>query len=257
MFGMERLQAIKEIVYDQESVEVANLSNILGVSEMTIRRDLDKLEKEGLVIKTYGGAVLKKDKPFEVVDLKDDSKNDLHKKIAKTASELIEDGEVLFIAGGSITTELCELLKTKKGLVVVTNNIHIARNVMAHRDNKVIVTAGEVNPTTGDINGFESIQTLSSFLVQKAFIGIDGIDSDLGYTTNNKEYVHIFNVLQKISNRIILVADHNQYGKRGLVRVANLEDIKEIVTDKKIPSDFKEFYFNNDIKIYASMVENR
>lgn len=255
MFGMERLQAIRETLYENGSVEVVTLSKMLSVSEMTIRRDLDKLEKEGLVVKTYGGAILKKDVNDENDALEKDNKNKLHSKIAKIASELVEDQEVIFIGGSSILLELSNYLKSKKGLVVVTNNINVAMNIISYKTVKVIITAGEIDPATGDIFGYETIHSLDNILIEKAFISVDGIDSDLGYTTNNKEYLELYQVLRKISNRVILVAEHKQYGKRGLKRIAQLDDIKEVVADKNIPDMFKEYYFNNDIKLYASVVD--
>ncbi|GKX28155.1 GntR family transcriptional regulator [Vallitalea longa] len=256
MFGMERLQAIRESLYKNGSVEVVNLSKMLSVSEMTIRRDLDKLEKEGLIVKTYGGAILKKDKTEENSLDDKNEKNKLHLKIAKMASQLIEDNEVVFIGGGSILYELLDYLKEKKGLVVVTNNINIAMKIMSYKTVKVIITAGEIDPATGDIFGYETIHSLDNILIEKAFVSVDGIDSELGYTTNTKEYLELYEVIKKISNRVVLVAEHKQYGKRGLKRIAQLDEIKEIVADKNIPDMFKEYYFNNDIKLYASMVDN-
>lgn len=256
MFGMERLQAIRETLYKNGSVEVVNLSKTLSVSEMTIRRDLDKLEKEGLIVKTYGGAILKKETTEESSLDEKDKKNKLHLNIAKMASQLIEDDEVVFIGGGSILNELSDYLRDKKGLVVVTNNINIAMNILSYKTVKVIITAGEIDPATGDIFGYETIHSLDNILIEKAFVSVDGIDSDLGYTTNTKEYLELYEVIKRISNRIILVAEHKQYGKRGLKRIAQLDEIKEVVADKNIPDMFKEYYFNNDVKVYTSIVDN-
>ncbi len=254
MFGIERLQLIRKIVIKEKSVEVTSLSKELSVSEVTIRRDLDKLEKEGLVVKTYGGAILVEDIVTKEANVQQDiampiEEDDSLKSIAKMCSKIIEDYTTIFIDGGLIGLSLVHEIKHHEGLIVVTNNLDVAFYLHKETDHKVVIIGGEVNQETGDVEEYEQLMDL---LLSKAFISVDGIEIEVGYTADDKSKMRLFKVLKSVSREVVIATKSDVFYKRGLVRVAPLEDIKTIITDSKIPDEFKSFYYENNIKVHAS-----
>ena len=187
MFGIERLQAIRELIKEKKTVEVTYLSKELNVSEVTIRRDLEKLEKEGLVAKTYGGAILiEEGMHFDRVGAEAPASFNgemalEYKNIAQTAATVIEVGDTVFIGGGPSGTALCRFLKEKESLIIVTNNIEIAMYIYGETEHKIVMIGGEIDSTTGNVVEFDQLDEL---LIEKAFISVDGVDSQFGYTFN-------------------------------------------------------------------------
>lgn len=258
MFGIERLQAIRELIKEKKTVEVAYLSKELNVSEVTIRRDLDKLEKEGLVVKTYGGAILIEEGMVqgstagsETVSGPASKIDQTYYVIAETASKIIEDGDTVFIGGGAVGIALCKFLKMKESLIVVTNNIEIAMYVYSETEHKIVIIGGEIDPSSGNVVEFEQLDEL---LIEKAFISVDGVDQNFGYTVNEKTEVYLYKKLHDVSRNLILVAPSSIYNKRGLIKLAPLAAIGCIVTNRDLPDEFKRFYFENNIKVHTSIL---
>lgn len=257
MFGVERLQIIREAVIKNKSIEVIPLSKKLGVSEVTIRRDVDKLEKEGLVVKTYGGAILVNEKTSILDhDIKHIEEEPLYDKvtldIVNTAAKLIQDGDTIFLEGSILGQALAREIIVKENLIIVTNNIEIAYKLFTESSHKVVILGGELN-SLGDVNEYEQLEEL---LIEKVFISVDGIDLDVGYTVSDKNILRLYKQLKKVTKDLVIMANHQVFDKRGLVRLTKLEDINTVVTDKYIPSHFKTYYYENNIKVHAGMLAN-
>lgn len=258
MFGIERLQAIRELIKEKKVVEVTYLSKELDVSEVTIRRDLDKLEKEGLVAKTYGGAILIEEGggvndrvPSYAMEEALSERSDKYVGITKTAAKLVEQGDTVFIGGSEMGVSLVKQLKDLENLIVVTNNIEIAMFLYKDTEHKVVMIGGEIDSSSGNVLEFEQLDEL---LIEKTFITVDGIDAQFGYTVNEKSDVRLFNKLIKVSRNVILVVPSSAFGKRGLVKLAPLSAIDNIVSDKEMHDDFKSYYYENNKKVHTSML---
>lgn len=255
MFGIERLQMIRELIIEQKSVEVTTLSKDLGVSEVTIRRDLDKLEKEGLVIKTYGGAILleelpgsgKEEQSTQTVNQK--QSDSIVDGIAEMAGKTVDDNDTVFIDGSELGLALAANLKDHKDLIIVTNNLEIAIYIHRETEHKVVMIGGEVDEETGDVTDYDQLMDL---LVEKAFVSVDGIELTVGYTADDKQRMRLFKVLKSVSREMIVMTKSDAFYKRGLVRVAPIETISTVITDVKIPDEFKTFYYENNIKVHSS-----
>lgn len=257
MFGLERLQAIRELIIEKKSVEVTYLSQALNVSEVTIRRDLDKLEKEGLIVKTYGGAILIEETGISQSAINEvqvfEEGNELAPgyELGKTAAKLIEDGDTVFISGSAIGEALTKQLNEIKNLIVVTNNVSIAMYLFQEGRHKVIMLGGQIDPLTGNVSEYEQ---LSDLLIEKAFLTVDGVDQMAGYTVNEKGAVTLYKTLKSVSRTLVVLADSSMYTKRGLFKMAPIQDVAIVVTDKHIPDDFKGFYYEHNVKVYSSML---
>lgn len=260
MFGIERLQIIREAVIKNKSIEVIPLSKKLGVSEVTIRRDIDKLEKEGLVVKTYGGAILVKANTSILEDNNNESSKEVNQpkfdkvtlNIVDMASKLILDDDTIFIDGSVLGQALARETIHKENLTVVTNNIEIAYYLFTESNHKVIMLGGELNGL-GDVTEYDQLDEL---LIEKVFISVDGIDLDVGYTVSDKNVLRLYKQLKRVTRDLIVLANHQVFDKRGLVRLTKLENIQTVVTDKYIPDHFKSYYYENNIKVHAGMLAN-
>lgn len=257
MFGIERLQAIRELVKEKKSVEVTYLSKELSVSEVTIRRDLDKLEKEGFVAKTYGGAILMESNP-EVgeqrvvqVPLTKNSAKTPYDRVAFTAAELIENGDTLFIPGGMMGMALAKCLEDLQDLIVITNNLEIAMYLYQLGGHKVVMLGGEIDGQTGNVQEFDQLEEL---LIEKSFIAVEGVDQQFGYTVNDRHDVRLYKRLKACSRQLILVTVTDVYNKRGLVKLAPLDAIETIVGEKTLPDAFKGYYYENNIRVHTTML---
>jgi DeoR family transcriptional regulator, fructose operon transcriptional repressor len=260
MFGLERLQAIRELILEKKSVEVAYLSQSLDVSEVTIRRDLDKLEKEGLIVKTYGGAILLEEGVNQLMNEGGGPSNSLllnektdpnGLEIAKTASKLIMPNDTVFISGGDQGEALALQVAQLPPLIIVTNNIKIAMYLFQETGHKIIILGGSIDPITGSVIDYDQLEEL---LIEKAFFSVEGVDLDVGYTVNEKSDVMLFKALKRVSRHLIVMTNSQLYDKRGLVKLTSLSDIGTVVTDKHIPDTYKSYYYEQNVTVHTSML---
>jgi len=203
MFAIERQNKIKDILLKEKRVDVYELSQRFAVTEVTIRRDLDKLEKEGYLIKIYGGAVLKEDfSPESEQPVVEDETLEEKKLIGKIASQMIENDEAIYLSPGVTCLEIAKNLKKKK-LTVVTNDISIGAVLKDCAGIKTIITGGDLIPSTFTLVGEFALQTMKNMFINKAFISVKGIHFQSGFTVNSHEEVRVLEEIKKISNEII------------------------------------------------------
>jgi DeoR/GlpR family transcriptional regulator of sugar metabolism len=252
MFAIERLNKIKEKLFKEKRVDVFELSELFSVTEVTIRRDLDKLEQEGFLIKTYGGAVLNEDLVLEPSRIDSDDSNPEEKKmIGKIAAQMIENNEAIYLGPGTTCLEIARNLADKK-LTVVTNDLNIALELRGCAGIKVIVTGGDLMQSTSTLVGGFALQALGGIYINKAFIGVKGVNFDSGYTIDSHEEVMVIQGVRKISNEIIIVADYTKFGCTSFARLGSLTMAKKVITNKQVPSEYKKYFFENAVKLYTT-----
>jgi len=251
MFAIERLNKIKEILFREKRVDVFELSELFSVTEATIRRDLDKLEQEGFLIKTYGGAVLNEDfvqKPL-IYD-HEGSSTEEKRMIGKIASQMIENGEAIYLSPGSTCFEIARNIKDKR-ITVVTNDLIIGYELRDRASIKVIVTGGDLIHSTSTLVGGFALQALNGIYINKAFIGVKGVNFDSGYTVDSYEEVMVIQGIKKISSEIIMVADYSKFNCTAFAKLGDLTMAKKVITNKQIPSEYKKYFFEHSIKLYT------
>ncbi len=252
MFAIERQNKIKEILFKEKRVDVFELSEIFSVTEVTIRRDLDKLEQDGFLIKTYGGAVINEDfLQKTLVSESEDKTLEEKRMIGKIASQMIENGEAIFLSPGSTCLEIARNIKDKK-VTVVTNDLLIGYELKDSIGIKVIVTGGDLVQSTTTLTGGFALQALNGIFINKAFIGVTGIHFDTGYTIDSYEEIMVIQGVRKISNEIIIVADYTKFNRTAFARLGGLDITKKVITNKQVPSEFKKYFFEHSIKLYTT-----
>lgn len=249
MLVAERLKKIKEILLQKKHIDVSSLAEILNVSEVTIRRDLDKLEEEGFLIKTYGGAILKEEAARLLTPIiVDDNQKE---SIAKLCSHMIEDNQAVIMTGGNICRLMPKYLKEKQNITVLTNDLLLAVEC-CKLSIQTIVTGGYVIGNTFMLAGPMVVNPNMDMFVDKAFIEVDGVSLERGFTVNNMEFANAYKYFKNISKEIIIVADSSKFDKISLFQIASINEIKKVVSDNNVLNDYKAFFFQNGIQIFCS-----
>ena len=234
MLAIERRNAILEKLQAERRVVVSELSILYDVSEETIRRDLEKLENEGYVIKSYGGAVLNEnanlDLPFNIRK----NKNVVGKqKIADIISQTIHDGDFIFLDASSTAVAIAKNIKGKKGLTIITNSLEIAIELLDVPDCKVISTGGEIVNTAFGLVGHVTDKTIRSYYVDKAIISSKGFDLEKGFTDSDERHANNKRSMLESARIKILAIDSSKFDRVSFAKIGDLRDITMIVTDAK------------------------
>jgi len=222
---------------ENKSVLVPELAKLFNVTEETIRRDLEKLEKEGLLKRTYGGAVLVEnynvDIPFEFRNV---TNIEGKKQIALSLIKYIEDGDTLVMDSSTSALQVAKLLKTKKKITVITNSEQIINELKVFEDTiKVISTGGTLRNKSLSLVGPIAEQTLRSLNANKAIISCKGFDIEKGFTESNELEAQVKKLMIEIADKVYMIVDHTKMNKTALVNIATLDDVDFIFTDKILP----------------------
>lgn len=221
------------------SIRVGELVQLLGVSDMTVRRDLDALQAQGALHKVHGGATLRAerstDEPGHAV--KSSRERPEKEAIATLAATLVEPGSAVAISAGTTTHALARHLLTVPGLTVVTNSVWVADTLHegARGDATVLLTGGLRTPSDALV-GPIAINTLRSLHADVLFIGVHGMDESTGFTTPNLMESETNRALVECARRLVVVADSTKWGVLGLSSFAGLEDADVLISDVGLPS---------------------
>ncbi|MBP6686268.1 MAG: DeoR/GlpR transcriptional regulator [Lacibacter sp.] len=250
MLANQRRDKIFELIQEDGSAKVINLAKIFKVTEVTIRQDLEKLERDGLVIKEHGGAFLK-DIKDQVQSFSLGHKENIDKKemIAKKSIEFIENGDSIILDSGSTTTEIAKLLKGFKNLTVITNALNIALMLGAEPGIELIVTGGEFKPPTLSLTGQKAADSFKGLNVQKLFLATAGISLKAGLTYPSISDLVVKKAMIEAANTTYLVADSTKIGKSAFASLGALSLIDYIITDNGIEEKHKEIFKNNEIEL--------
>lgn len=233
-------------------VRVRTLAEQFCVSGETIRRDLDKLEKQGLLKKVYGGAVKSK----VTTELSYERKAALNKQekeaICVAAADLVEDGDVILIGHGTTPVEIVKLLANKKDVTVITASVPVLLNAMEYFKGQVIFLGGEVENKQRFTSGSLSEMMLEHLKVNKAFIAAGGISIKDGITDYDLHGSSMSKKMLKRADEAIILADHTKFGKATFAHICPLYDVSMVVTTDKCPNEWKKILIEENIELLIS-----
>jgi len=239
MINAERLNRILNALQANKTVSVSELSKELNVSTNTIRRDLQRLEEAGIVIRTHGGAVLVEqaavELPFHLLAVRYLEEK---KRIAARAVQMINEGDTVILDAGTTTGEIAKLLKLKKGITVITNAINVVAELCYCRHIEVIVTGGVIRTVNNCLVGSLARQTIERFHVDKLFLSTGGVDLQIGLTNTNTDEVEIKQAMIQAAKEKILVATHDKFGQIALAPFASLDVLDKIITDNGLDPEY-------------------
>lgn len=254
MLPAQRITLIKDILLDKKSIDTSTLSDYLDVSEVTIRKYFDQLEKEGFLKKVHGGAVLNTSETDSSFSSEEDTLSQNEISIALSASDLVNDGDSIFIGSGKLCFALAAHLHAKKELSIVTTNINAVPHLQKTAAN-IYLLGGDIQ---ADNDGFlyscgpNCLQQLSHIYVSKAFFSVDALDMNAGITTNEIFQIELLKTVAQITAQPVLLADSHTFNKIALHRLGPLQSFPLYITDNQIPDSYKNYFYSNNIKLISA-----
>lgn len=249
MLPTERRQLIIDKLQKEKKVVVSELSVFFQVSEETIRRDLDKLEKEGIATKGYGGAVLnedtKSDMPFNVRKKKNLQGK---RKIGEIIKTLISDGEHIIVDPSTTAVSIVKALSQKKDLTIITNSIEVLVELAGDANWNVISSGGNLVGNYLALAGPKAIENISSYYVDKAIISCKGLDKNGGITDANELFSQVKKTMLQSAKQKILAVDHTKFDNIALSRICAITEIDIVVTDEKPSEQWLAYFDDKGIK---------
>ena len=232
MLAVERRNMILEKLQDERKVVVSELSTLFDVSEETIRRDLDKLDRQGLAIKSYGGAVLNEnstlDMPFNVRK----NRNIKGKQqIADLISGFVQEDEHIIVDPSTTAVAIVKALKSRKKLTVITSSIEVLIELSDVSGWDIICTGGTLRENELPLVGSSAPDMICSFYADKAIISCKGIDMNKGVTDANEALSQVKQAMLRSAKQRIVAADHTKFGNVAFSRICELSAVDMVVTD--------------------------
>ncbi len=236
LMNAERRQRIAQFIRQHKRATVAELSEYFGVSEATIRRDLEHLDSAGIIRRTHGGAIaVERAAPEPPVVLRMAECQEEKARIGRAAAALVRDGETIFLGSGTTTLEVARNLGHKKGLTVITNALNIANELAGHEEITVIVAGGLLRHSELSMIGHLTEQMLRELRADKVIMGMRAISIEDGLTNDYLPETMTDRAIIQFAPEVILVADHTKFGKVATAFVAPVTAVHKIVTDNKAP----------------------
>lgn len=250
MLAIERRREILARMRIDGKVIVSELARDFDVTEETIRRDLDRLDKEGLVSKTYGGAVAKQvttlDLPYNV---RENANVEQKQMIAEKLARLIQDGERIMLDSSSTALYVLRKLKDKKNLTIITNSVKILIELADKSDWTVLSTGGVLKQNAMSLNGSSAEKMIHSYHVDTAICSCKGLDMQLGVMDSNEQDTLIKQAMLESAERRILALDSEKFDKKSFVRVCGIQKIDLLVTDQAPTSAWRRFCAERNIDL--------
>jgi DeoR/GlpR family transcriptional regulator of sugar metabolism len=229
---LERQKFIRQTVEENNRVTVPELSERFGVSEATIRRDLEELSSQGLIRRTHGGAVRVEPAAEESPMLQRISEQHAEKqRIGRYAASLIQEGETIFLGSGTTVLEIANHIPVDKRLTVITNSLPVVNQLARHPKVELIVIGGMLRQSELSMVGHVAEEAIKEFRADKVFMGMHAIDAHHGFTNDYLPEVRTDRAILEISSNVIVVADHSKFGLLSSNLVAPVTAAMTIITD--------------------------
>ena len=248
MLAIERRNQILSILREEKRVVVSEIAKKFDVSEETIRRDLDKLEKEGQVVKTYGGAVLNEntfsDLPFIIRKNKNVERK---RKIAEIAARLISDGDTIILDASSTAVFIAKAIKEKKHITLITNSIEVLIELSDVEGWKILSTGGALRENSLALVGIQAEDMLSCFHVNKAIVSCKGIDPERGFSDSSDMHASIKRKMLDCASQRIVAVDASKFDSLSFTQISDFGGVDAVITDEKPDARWQQIFAANDV----------
>jgi len=234
----ERRQHILSLIQKHGRVLVDELASNLGLSKITIRKDLDFLQSKNLLVRTHGGAL-----PAHAGALSDPSileKKDLHHaekaRIAKAAAAMVSEGQCIILDSGTTTSEIARELLSFKHLTIITNALNIAAD-LAQSNFEIIQIGGSLRKNSLSVVGPLAEDLLKEMHADILFLGVDGFDIEIGLTTPNVLEARVNRAMVRAAEQVVAVCDSSKFNRRSLSLIVPVSAIGHVITDSRLPPE--------------------
>lgn len=248
------MQKIKTLIYDQKQVDVATLSKMLNVTEVTIRSDLEQLEKTGFLKRLHGGAILNEGAAGEqeinsLLQGQVVSYNQGKELAAKAAAQLVDENDHIFLGAGETCYYIAKELLGMKHLTVLTNNLYVAYVLSASVNINVIITGGQLNKGLYCAAGDMFKNSTENLYVSKSFFSVSGVNLTAGYTVDSSSKVHIFREMAQRSRQVVIAADHKKFDNISFVKLGGLDTPLTLATDAELQKPYADYFKQHGIEV--------
>jgi DeoR family transcriptional regulator of aga operon len=248
---IERRKSILHQINEAGQVLVHELSKEFEVSEVTIRNDLEQLEKKNMLIRARGGAIKTESGVGIDYRLSEKDKLNIEEKvrIGKKASQLINEHDTIIIDSGTTTMEVAKNLGHLSDITVVCNALNIFSQLVQFKNLNLIIPGGYLRKNSLSLVGPLAEKNLQNLYVDKVFIGVDGFDTRQGIYTPNIEEAYFNQIMIKISKEVIVVCDSSKFSRRSLAHICGIDKINCVITDTGIPDEDRKRLEDAGIKV--------
>jgi DeoR family transcriptional regulator, aga operon transcriptional repressor len=249
----ERRVRIGELVARNGSVRVNELSRLFGVTEVTVRNDLDAMAREGLLVRDRGGAIAHASTNLSTAFEKRALEHaEQKRRIGRAAAALVDNGETIILDAGSTVMEMARNLTEEKSFTVVTTALNIATQVGALPKVHVLVAGGFLSPETISTVGAIAERDLERLTVDKLFLSTQAFDVDTGLTDISLDVARVKAAMIRSARRIILLADSSKWGLSTFAKIAPLAEIDVLITDDGLSEEARKAIRQFEIELIES-----
>lgn len=246
----ERHEFILKKLQDSGHVNVQELSTQMKVSEVTIRKDLKMLEDRNLLFRSHGGASKANPYANDRPVAEKERLNSIEKQqIAKVAAAMIGHNDSIIIASGTTMHALSRSIHPEQHLTVITSALNVALELSHHQNVEVLQLGGQLRQNSSSVMGPYAEQILNDVACSILFLGVDGIDLEMGITTTSLMEARLNQKMMTAAQITIVLADSSKFGKRGLGKICALDQIQHIITDSGITAETIEFLEEKGISV--------
>lgn len=252
MIAAQRRSRIAEIVRADGAASISTLAGRLGVSLITVRRDLDYLDSLGIVERTHGGAIVGAQPPESPYAEKVTQAAAEKASIARVASGLVNDGEVVVLGPGTTTEALALALSDRRGLTLVTNSVAVADAFLDSPHNQVILTGGTLRGSIRALVGDAAVRTFRGIHADRAFLSGNGLDPEFGLSTPDMVVAEVDRAIAGSAASLVIVADHTKLGARTAVQTVPIEEVREVVTDSASTGSVRDALVKRGVVLHVA-----
>jgi len=256
MFAAQRISKIKEILIEKKQIDVITLSNMLSVSEVTVRRDLEKLESENFLTRTHGGATVNEQygqNDTQVIIPYDDEYFNEKKIIGQIAACMVNDNDTLILGPGNTCKHIAQNIENRKNIRAITTDILVAIELLNNSsDIKVVLTGGDIDKNTYQLSGKIAENNIRNYFVNLAFVEVDGVSMERGYTVDSIEKASIIHDIMSVAREVIAVFNYSKFDNVSFSPLGPINMFTKVISNEQSPEKYKKFYFENNIKFFTT-----
>ncbi len=251
----ERRREIVKMARKEGRVAIGDLVRRFDVSPVTLRADLRQLADEGILVRSYGGAMLPQDTLQDVpLNVKQTIHHAEKVRIGAAAARLIRPQQTVILDSGSTSAELARAIKRGKidGLTIITHALNIAQEFTDYPNASVIMLGGLMRHVSGSFVGPQAERTLKELHAHHFFLGVDGIDPEIGLSTPDLLEAQLNAAMIKAAHETTVIADASKMGTRSLSLIGSIDLVKRVVTDRRLSSEMESRFRARDIEVVTA-----
>lgn len=249
---LERLNDMEQYILKQGTISLDNLANHYQVSVNTIRRDLNEVIERGRVRKVYGGVSVVPEAAPLPMSVRSSKNSDAKQEIGRLASELVHDGDTIFLDSGSTVLCMIPYLAQKHNVTIITHSLSVMYEASKYPGIQMIALGGLYNQTTSSFVGISTLEALSNIATNTIFMAATGVSLERGLTNTTYFEAEIKRKVVQCSHKVILMADNSKFGYSSTITFYNFEDLYAVVTDKKPGQEYMEVIQKNNIQLLCA-----